>query len=304
MRVTQNMSADSSVYNLQRGRARLDRLQNLTASGQNVSTPSDDPISARLLVDIGDRLRSIDQHSSNINKSTSWMKFTNTALEGMSVIVNQAKKIAGSINTGSDDPTIRQNAHDQLVNLKKQMVDMANTQFGDQYIFAGANNTNPPFNNSNNNYAGDDTQLAIEIGQNSTQEMNITGDRLLKGSGANPSYGSIDLLKTFDNLIAAVGDNSTLSNAPAISQASMDLQDGAKQLNIATSDNLSRMTRIDNISKLNANSRNTLLSIYTNVQEVDYAKLAVEMSQQKLAFEASLSSTAKVSQLSLLDFMR
>lgn len=304
MRVTQNMSADSSVYNLQRGRARLDRLQNLTASGQNVSTPSDDPISARLLVDIGDRLRSIDQHSSNINKSTSWMKFTNTALEGMSVIVNQAKKIAGSINTGSDDPTIRQNAHDQLVNLKKQLVDMANTQFGDQYIFAGANNTNPPFNNSNNNYAGDDTQLAIEIGQNSTQEMNITGDRLLKGSGANPSYGSIDLLQTFDNLIAAVGDNSTLSNAPAISQASMDLQDGAKQLNIATSDNLSRMTRIDNISKLNANSRNTLLNIYTNVQEVDYAKLAVEMSQQKLAFEASLSSTAKVSQLSLLDFMR
>ncbi len=304
MRVTQNMSADSSVYNLQRGRARLDRLQNLTASGQNVSTPSDDPISARLLVDIGDRLRSIDQHSSNTNKATSWMKFTNTALEGMSVIVNQAKKIAGSINTGSDDPTIRQNAHDQLVNLKKQLVDMANTQFGDQYIFAGANNTAPPFNNSNNNYAGDNTQLAIEISQNSTQEMNITGDRLLKGSGANPSYGSIDLLQTFDKLIAAVGDNSTLSNAPAISQAAVDLQDGAKQLNIATSDNLSRMTRIDNISKLNANSRNTLLSIYTNVQEVDYAKLAVEMSQQKLAFEASLSSTAKVSQLSLLDFMR
>lgn len=303
MRVTANMSAENSLYNIQQGRAKLDKLQELISSGQNVNRPSDDPISSQVLLEIGDKLKSIDQQSSNITKTTSWLKFTSTALDGMSGIVALAKKVAGTINTGSSDPSIRQSAHDQLVNLKKQLVDMANSQFGDQYIFAGANNAVAPFNNTNNIYGGDSTQLSIEIAQNSTQELNVTGDRLLKGSGTNPSYGSIDILKTFDDMIAAVGDSATPSNVAAITSSAKDLENGAKQLNIATSDVLSRMTRLDNMSKLNDNNKNTLLSIATGIQEVDYAKLAVEQNNQKIAFEASLSATAKLSQLSLLDYL-
>lgn len=303
MRVTANMSAANSLYNIQQGRARLDKLQEAVSSGQNVNRPSDDPISSRVLLEIGDKIKTLDQHSSNINKATSWLKFTSTALDGMSEIIHLAKKVAGSINTGSSDPSIRQSAHDQLVDLKKQLVDMANTQFGDQYIFAGADNAAPPFNNADNTYAGDGTQLSIEIAQNTTQELNVTGDRLLKGTGVNPSYGSIDILDTFDNMITAVGDSTTPSNVPAITLAAQDLQDGAKQLNIATSDVLSRMTRLDNMDTLNANNKNTLLSITTSIQEVDYAKLGVELSNQKLAFDASLSATASLSKLSLLDYL-
>jgi len=303
MRVTANMSSDNAIYNLQQGRAKLDKLQNQISSGQNVNTPSDDPISSRLLLEIGDKLRAIDQRSSNINKATSWLQFTSTSVDGMSDVVNLARKVAGTLNTGSDDPAIRQSAHDQLVDLKKQLIDMANTQFGDQYIFAGADNATPPFSITNNNYDGDGTQLSIEVAQNSVQPLNVTGDRLLKGIGANPTYGTTDILETFDNLIAAVGDNTTPSDVDAISQAALDLQSGARQLNIATSDILARTTRLDNMSKLNEKNRNTLLSISTRVQEVDYAKLGVELSNQKLAFEASLSTTAKVTQLSLLDYL-
>lgn len=303
MRVTANMSAENSLYNIQQGRARLDKLQETISSGQNVNRPSDDPISSRVLLDIGDKLKSIDQYSSNINKATSWLKFTSTAVEGMVNVIHEARKVAGTINTGSSEPGIRQSAHDQLVELKKMMVDLANTQFGDQYIFAGANNTTPPFNNTNNTYGGDTTQLSFDIGQNASQTMNVTGDRLLKGIGANPSYGTVDILQTFDDLIAAVGDSVTPSNEPAISTAAQNLQDGAKQFSIATSDILSRMTRLDNMGKLNDNNKNTMLSISTRIQEVDYAKLGVQLSSQKLAFEASLSATAKLSQLSLLDYL-
>ena len=304
MRVTANMSAENSLYNIQQGRARLDKLQESISSGQNVNRPSDDPIASRLLMDIGDKLKTIDQYSSNINKATTWLKFTSTSMDGMVRTVSEAMKVAGTLNTGSSEPSIRQNAHDQLVELKKMMVDVANTQFGDQYIFAGANNTTPPFNNLNNNYGGDSTQLPIEIAQNTTQNLNVTGDRLLKGTGANPSYGSIDILKTFDDLIAAVGDNVTPSNVPAITQASQDFTDGAKQLNIATTDVLSRLTRLDNMNTLNDNNKSTLLSITTGTQTVDYAKLGIELNSQKTAFDASLAATAKLSQLSLLDYLK
>jgi flagellar hook-associated protein 3 FlgL len=367
MRVTANMSAENALYNIQQGRAKLDKINETIASAQKVNRPSDDPISSRLLLDIGDKLKSIDQHSSNINKATSWLQFTKTAMGGMSDIIGLAKKLAGTINTGSSDPGIRQSAHDQLIDLKKQIIDMANMQFGDQYIFGGAKNVTAPFSATSgdvasgsstvatttvtgltagmqvsgtgippgtfigavaansftlvdslgapvnatatttgstlNLYNGDSSQLSIEIARNSTQTLNVTGDRLLKGTGASPSYGSTDILKAFDDMIAAVGDITTPSNVPAILSAAQNLQDGAQQLSIATSDILSRMTRLDNMNKLNENNRNTLLSIATGVQDVDYAKMGVELSNQKIAFEASLSATAKLTQLSLLNFM-
>lgn len=297
------MSAENSLYNIQLGRARLDKLNETISSGQKCNRPSDDPISSRVLLDIGDKLKAIDQYSSNIEKATSWLKFTSTALNGMAGIINIAQKIVGTINTGSSEPGIRQSVHDQLVDLKKQIVDMANTQYGDQYIFAGANNTTPPFNNTDNTYAGDDSQLLIEITQNSTQTLNLTGDRLLKGIGTSPSYGSVDILQTFDDMIAAVGNSTTATDVPALSLAAENIQSGAKQFSIATSDILSRTTRLDNMSKLNENNKNTMLSITTGLQEVDYAKLGVQLSNEKTAFDASLAATAKLSQLSLLDYM-
>jgi flagellar hook-associated protein 3 FlgL len=140
----------------------------------------------------------------------------------------------------------------------------------------------------------------IEIGQNATQTLNVTGDRLLLGGGTDSKYGTTDILAAFDTLINATAVGGSVAAIPG---AAIELENGAKQLINATSDILSRTTRLDNMGKLNDNNKNTLLSISTSVQEVDYAKLGVQLNQQKTAFDASLSATAKLSQLSLLDYL-
>ena len=303
MRVTANMSADTSVYNIQQGRNRIDRLQELITSNQNVNRPSDDPIASRLLLDIGDKMKAFDQYNANIIKAKSWMQFSDTALSGMNKIMNQAKSLMNTMSSGSTDPSERQNANNQLVELKKQMIDMVNTQYGDQYIFGGSNNLVPPFNATNNTFAGDGTERQIEIAGNTTQTISITGDRLLLGVGANPSYGTTNILQTFDNLIAAVGDSTTPSNAAGITTAVQSLAPASRQIFNAINTNLSRMTRVDNMAKLNETNKNTLTNIVGNIQTVDMVKLGVQLNTEKNAFEASLAATAKVMQMSLLDFL-
>lgn len=300
MRVTSNMSADNSLYNIQQGRARLDRLQELTASGQNINRPSDNPINSRLLLDIGDKLKAGDQYHSNITKSGTWQQFTNTALTGMSDIMRLAKQQAAAIANGSSDAAERQNAVSQLQALKQQMVDMGNMQLNDQYIFGGAINTTPPFSATAPYYTGDETALNVEIGNNAPLQMNIPGNQLLAAdTAASQPYGTTNVFKAFDDLIAAVNAN----DVPGIKSSSQALDAGAKQITNAQSDVASRLLRLDNMDKLNKNTRNTLETIYGDTQNVDYAKLAVQLNQQKIAFEAALSSTAKLSQLSLLDYM-
>jgi len=301
MRVTANMSADNSLYNIQQGRKKLDRLQELTASGNNINKPSDDPIGSHLLLDVGDKLRSGAQYLSNIKKSQIWQQFANSALTGMADTMRVAKKQMATIANGSNDPVERQNVVNQLQALKQQMVDMGNMQLGDQYIFAGAQNTTAPFSGTAPYYSGDESTLNIEIGPATTQKMNIPGNQLLTAdTAASQPYGNTNILKAFDDLIAAV----TANDVTAISTASTALEAGAKQITNAQTDVASRVLRLDSSSKLNDNTRNTLETIYGNTQNVDYAKLAVQLNQQKIAFEASLSATAKLSQLSLLDFMR
>jgi flagellar hook-associated protein 3 FlgL len=132
MRVTQGMTADNALYNLQQGRAKLDQLEEQIASGLNVNRPSDDPIVTKQLMDFQDKLDMGTQYHSNITKSNLWLNTTNTALTGMSDIISQAKTVAGTITSGSNDQTDRDSVISQLTELKKQLVDMGNTQLGDQ----------------------------------------------------------------------------------------------------------------------------------------------------------------------------
>ncbi|HET6419132.1 MAG TPA: flagellar hook-associated protein FlgL [Geobacteraceae bacterium] len=296
MRVTQGMTADNALYNLQQGRSRLDQLEEQISSGLNVNRPSDDPIVTKQILDLQDGMDMGTQYQSNITKSNLWLNTANTALQGMSDIVSQAKGIAGTITSGSSDQTERDSVVSQLTELKKQLVDMGNTQLGDQYIFAGFKNSSPPFSTSNNNYGGSSDDINVEINKNSQETINITGDNLLKGTG---TYGSVDILDTFDKLIAAVNGN----NASDIQKQAANLDSAATQIDNATSDVAAKMTRLNSVSNLISQSQNNMQNMLSNTQNVDYTKAAVELTQQQTAYQAALSATAKITQLSLLDYI-
>lgn len=300
MRITQNMSATNSIYNIMQGRAKLDKLQELTSSGNNVNRPSDDPIASRLLLDIGDKLKSAKQYTSNITKANTFMAISSTALKGMADTMKLAKQLVASYTLGTTDTTAQASTVSQLKALKQQMIDMGNTQLGDQYVFGGAKNSIQPFSNNTPPvlpvYAGDNSAINIEVGSNTTEQMNIPGGQLLM-----PSSPAANILQTFDDLIAAVNDNGTTPGL--FTTAANALETGAHQITNAQTGLASRMKRLESLSAMHSNNINTLETIVGNTQNVDYAKLAVQISQQKIAFEASLSATANISKMSLLDYM-
>jgi len=297
MRVTQNMTAQSALYNIQQARARLDRLNIQAASGNTINRPGDDPIGTRQLLDIEARLSQGEQYLSNITKANTWQKMTETALNGMFDILNAARKEAASLAGGTTDATIRQHAISQFTALKQQIVDIANTKLGGQYIFGGFETRTPPFTTGDNLYHGSNDSLSIEIGVGTTIVMNVKGNDLLKGTG---SYGSQDVLQAFDDMIAAV----TANDPVAIRNASQGLQASSDQVFTALAEVESKVVRLDGMKNLIQSEQGALTTVYASIQTVDLAKVGVELQQGKIAFEAALSATAKISQLSLLDYLR
>lgn len=302
MRVTTKMTADNSVYNLQQSRIKLDSLQGQISSGKKIQTPSDDPIAARQLLDLEDKLKAGDQYQGNIEKAKVWLNVTDTALGGISDMIRQARSVAAQIGSGSTDPTVVSNAVSQLTEIKRQLVNLGNTQLGDQYIFSGFNDATPPFTYTappgpNASYAGtsDSINVAIDKGASSQLAMNITGDRVLTNVGST----GINLLNEIDNLIGGINAN----NPAAISSAASQIEKTSAETNNLRSEIAGRQLRIESAEKMIALNKNTVQTLIENMQNVDMIKAAAELNQQKTSFEAALSATAKTSQLSLLDYL-
>lgn len=300
MRVTANTSSENALFYIQQGRTKLDKLQELISSGQNVNRPSDDPISTNLILGVADKIKTGDQFKSNIDKTQILLQVTSTALQGMADTLKLAKDLASSLANGGTDADTISNSVKQLQALKQQMIDMGNTQFNDSYIFGGADNATPPFTGTSPYYSGDETALKIEIGNATTQQTNIPGNQILTADTAvSQPYGTTNIMQAIDQLITDVSAN----NIAGIATDAAALLAGSKQIQNAQNDIVTRIVRLDSAEKMNTNNRNTLLTIVGNVQNVDYAKLGVELTQQQTAFNASLSATSKITQLSLLDYL-
>ncbi len=299
MRITPNSTAYNALYNIQQSRAKLDSLQEQVASGYNYNRPSDDPVMTNLLLTTNDSLRANEQYQTNITKASTWLNMTNTALQGMSDTVAQAKKLMATIGSGSSDPSVLQSAVSQLTALRQQLADMGNTQLQGQYIFAGAKSSTQPFDRaiqsspySGTYYNGDSTVNKVQIDTSATENLNLTGDQVLTGPDVN-------ILQEMDKLITAVGAN----DVAGIQQGAKNLEKGATQIENAQSTIYARVSRLDSASSMLTTSKNTLETIIGDNQNADYTKLAVQLSLQQTAFEASLSATAKISQMSLLDYL-
>lgn len=303
MRITPNITSQNSLYNIQKSRSLLDNISEKLASGKNINRPSDDPVGARLLMGLNDKLTASEQYTNNITKATIWNKMTSTALDGMYSYVNQAESLVSSLASGTTDANIQQNAINQLTAIKQQLVDIGNTQLNGVYIFGGGNTTQAPFHNGTAPYyLGDETALKIEIGQGMTETMNVIGSQILApGEASSQPYGSTDILKTIDDLITTI--TTTPTDTAALQAGAKELYKGGLQLESAISAVGTKNTRFDNANTMNTNTKNTLLTIFDNVQSADYAELGVKLTQQQTAFNATLSATAKVTQMSLLDFL-
>ncbi|QWV97045.1 flagellar hook-associated protein FlgL [Geomonas nitrogeniifigens] len=306
MRITPGMSADNAIYNLQQGRTAIDQLQEQIASGYNINRPSDDPLSTRQLLDLQEQIASGDQYSSNITKAETLLNVTNTSLSSMSDLMQQVKKIAGDMVAGTLDAAGTASAVTNLTQLKSQLVDMGNTRLGDQYVFGGFS-TSQPFS-SLGVFSGTTDIPQVEIAPNSTVGTTVSGADLLLGgktpaavgSGATAGQGPVNILGSIDALILAINNK----DSAGILDGVKNVKAGADQITVAQSDVAGRLVRLDNMKSMIANNQNTLKTVFGDIQNVDYAKAGVVLSQQTTAFNAALSATSKLSQLSLLDYMK
>jgi len=301
MRVTEQTIANTAIRNVQQGRDKLNQLNNQVSSGLLVSRPGDDPIATEQIMNANSLLAAAEQYQANIATGNMWLKITDSALTGMSDFLQKIKDIAYTLNNGTTDVNARTTAVGALTTFRDQLKQLGNTQYDGQYIFGGFKNDQPPFdlNDPAHTFNGTDDAINLEIDKGVQMAVNYSGGKLLRG-GTPPGSSGTDILGTIDNVIAALNTN----NVAALQTELPNLNAAFDQVQNTRSDLAGRMLRLQSTTNIHKTVQNNLKDVVAGLQNIDYAKTIIELNTQKTAFDATLQATAKISQLSLLDYLR
>lgn len=178
-RVPVSLSSQAMLSNLTRTSARLLEAQVQLASGRLVNKPSDNPIGASLMLGLQRSMDIREQRFINFDRAESLMNVADAAMGEATDIVLQARDIASQmIGIGGDRETRRNQA--EVINaMINEMVDLANTKFGDLYLFGGAQTGRAPVEAAlgGYRYTGAAYGLSLDLGVGEPLEVTLPLDR-------------------------------------------------------------------------------------------------------------------------------
>jgi flagellar hook-associated protein 3 FlgL len=160
-------------------------------------------------------------------------------------------------------------------------------------VFSGFKNDTPPFDSAGI-YTGGDDAININIERSNQIAINYSGGKLLSGTG-----GGTDVLGTLQDMMDALGSN----DVSGIQSSLSELDKSMTQVLSVRTDVGARMNRLNSAKNFIDDTQLYLQKTLSDKQDVDFTKAVSDLTRQQTAFEAALAATAKVSKMSLMDYL-
>jgi flagellar hook-associated protein 3 FlgL len=302
----------------------LERLRMIGSTGKKLNKPSDDPASIRPVLNTRKQLSNVDRYLETMGKSLDTMQATDGHLEHVENIMQRAKEIMTNSINGTLSTEDRNTLADELSQLREQLIDTANGSMDGKYLFAGYEEDTKPFTQNIGfdiyafdpsvaatwpvSYQGDENPTSLEITSGEQIEVNLTGNNLFFGTtdwpstspdGVQPETGRYNLF----NQLALAEQAIRTNDAPAMQQSLDDLEGAAEQNRRLRSQLGNRASRVETAIDYQEGARIDLKQVLSRYEDADAIEAFNAIVQQETAFQAALSVTSKVSQLSILDFI-
>ncbi len=333
MKVTQSSTYRLMNTNLNRITNTLEDLRNQGASGLKVNKPSDDPTAIRSILTARTEIRHTERYLQTMGVSYDKMEAADTHLGQIENILQRVKEIGINSVNGSLSDSDRQILADEVGQLREALVATANTQIDGRYIFAGYSNTTPPFventsytdaaydpNDSNTwpyHYQGDQNPTELEITPGEKVAVSVTGNELFMGvantnwspppAANQPETGNVDIFSVLTRIEEAIRSNNVddPTGPGGGIQANIDnLEIAANQERRIRAKLGTRTARVEAAMAQQEQVSVDLLQTLSRYQDADAIETFNEIVKQETAFQAALSVTSRVSQISILDYFQ
>ncbi|WP_161950339.1 flagellar hook-associated protein FlgL [Clostridium thermosuccinogenes] len=217
MRTTNNMLINNMMFYMKSNLERVSKYQTQLATGKKITIPSDDPIVAARALRFRTDVSQVIQFQSNAKDANSWMDMTEDALGKMGNILQTIyNKAVEAANTGTQGFDERNSIRQEIMQLKDQIIHLANSSYAGRYIFSGYS-TDSKLLNDDGTYAvsvssretavitGALVNMPVTIdGTNNTFDISLTGGGYTTITLPPKTYSSLDeLAADIQNAITA-----------------------------------------------------------------------------------------------------
>lgn len=287
---------DTTTYrnlqaNLSKTSTTLNQLYLKSSTGTEVSKASDNPSAVGTILscrsDIVKNERSVD----NCKYVQDSLSTTEVYLDSLEELMSKAKEIAVTGATDSYSSLDKATLADEVSQLREELLNLANTQVGGTYLFAGYNDQTQPFSGSPVTYNGTSDSKMIEVSPGSTVATNVTGDELF--------MSPVNLFTTLEDLQTAL----TTGETADVSALLTPLEDAADQVRTQQSLIGNTSARMDDLISMHESALTLIESTLSNNQDADLTEVLSEIAKMELSLEATMQVTTRVSSLSLMDYL-
>ncbi len=305
MRVSSIVLSTAALGGIQKEQTAIARLTQQLAADRRVLAPKDDPVQAQRLLELTDRIALRKQYLANQDKASLSLNYEMTVLSQIRKVLEHARGILMGASP-SHLQSLREQYSDLLIADYRQLKDLANSRDpSGNHIFAGhAIGTVPyshtqvapgPGTSGNSTYTGNAGVREVEIDVGRTVQVSDDIEPVFKVGTAN------DLLQALDQ-IAIDLRLTTLTQAQidaAVNRLSTALDDlGRIERRIAAAQQevLDTQATTRAILREEENALGRLV-------EMDQAATIVELQRRQVTLEAAQRAYARVSGLSLFNFL-
>jgi len=283
------------VVSLDHAQAHEQQLTAELSSGVRVNSLSQDPLASGEHVLLLNQMQQDDSFTQSSNLVQGQLQVADSALGSVVTNLTSAISLATSANNGTMNPSDVKSIANQISGILDEVQSLANTSYQGQYIFAGGQTDTAPFATSAvaspavTTYNGDADVNYLESPNGQKIQLNVPGDQIFLGSGANSVFGALnslvaDYTSGTVNTTQAVNDTEALSTAlNYVSQQRVTIDNSITQVSAA--------------SEAVTNVQTQLTGAQTNLMQADIPAISTQLSQaetQQTALEdviAQLNST-------------
>lgn len=296
-RMSSGQIAGAYVSDLRGIYSALADAQQAVTTGKRMLRPSDDPVGIALSLGLRRDAASVAAWQRNIHDSLTWLGTTDNSLGQALEVVQKAAELAVQGGNGTLSQEARDLVADAVEGLKSQFVEVGNSSLGGRFIFAGTATDTRPFDPvAEVATAPINTGLVTrEVSRGTVVSVNITADRLQGPGGPVP-----DIFTALDDLAAALraNDSDAISGALDVFDEHMD------NISMLRGEVAAKINRLELTSSRFDSQRIATDEQLSELEGVDMAEAIITFGQREIVYKAALAAGARITQPSLMDFLR
>jgi len=318
MKATLGMNYRALSSELQNLSGRLYDLRQQAATGKKFNKPSDNPGAIRPLLNYRVQTEMTHRYLDHMAVAQGDMQLLDSGLGYIEDILVRAKELGIAAINGINTDEDRKIYADHIGMLFDELLQAANNQTNGRFAFAGYQDTTVPFTENPAydpdgydpgdsstwpvSYHGDHNVKSIEIAYGKRIHIALTGNELFLGDADNDQSvdsGSMNLFAVLKHVEKAVRENDWTK----MNEGLEELENGAEQVRRLRGRMGNNARRIEKATEQLNEASIEFRQILSRYEDADILDVYSKLIQQESAFEAALNVTARVSRLSILNFM-